>query len=97
MQSSNGDTDTENRLVVYTQGKERVEQIERPYVKEIASGNLLYDSGNSNRGSVSIYRGGMRWEMARSFKREEIYEYVWMIWLRFDRKQQNFVKQLSFN
>ena len=34
--------------MVYTQGKERVEQIERPYVKEIASGNLLYDSGSSN-------------------------------------------------
>ena len=24
-----------------------------PYVKEIAKGNLLYGSGNSNRGSVS--------------------------------------------
>ena len=24
-----------------------------PYVKHIANGNLLYDSGNSNRGSVS--------------------------------------------
>ena len=24
-----------------------------PYVKEIAKGNLLYSSGNSNRGSVS--------------------------------------------
>ena len=28
-----------------------------PYVKETASGNLLYDSGNSNRGSVTISRG----------------------------------------
>ena len=25
-----------------------------PYVKEIANGNLLYDSGNLNRGSVTI-------------------------------------------
>ena len=24
-----------------------------PYVKYIANGNLLYDSGNANRGSVS--------------------------------------------
>ena len=24
-----------------------------PYVKQIANGNLLYGSGNSNRGSVS--------------------------------------------
>ena len=30
-----------------------------PYVKETASGNLLYDSSNSNRGSVTISRG---WE-----------------------------------
>ena len=28
-------------------------------VKQIASGNLLYDSGNSNQGSVTTYRGGM--------------------------------------
>ena len=41
--------------------KERVGCIERvtwklslPYVKQIAIGNLLYDSGNSNRGSVTI-------------------------------------------
>ena len=35
-----------------------------PCVKETASGNLLYGSGNSNRGSVSTLRGGMgeRWE-----------------------------------
>ena len=30
-----------------------------PYVKYIANGNLLYVSGNSNRGSVSTQRGGM--------------------------------------
>ena len=29
-----------------------------PYVKEIANGNLLYDSGNSNRGSVSTWMEG---------------------------------------
>ena len=41
-------------------GEERVTCMERvtwkltlPYVKSIANGNLLYDSGNSNRGSVS--------------------------------------------
>ena len=40
--------------------KERVGRRERvtwkhtsPYVKQIASRNLLYDSGNSNRGSVT--------------------------------------------
>ena len=41
-------------------GEERVRYMERitwkltlPSVKEIANGNLLYGSGNSNRGSVS--------------------------------------------
>ena len=42
-------------------GKERVRRCRErvtqkftiPYIKEIANGNLLYVSGNSNRGSVS--------------------------------------------
>ena len=50
-----------------------------PYVKQIANGNLLYGSGNSNRGSVSISRGGMGWEMGGRFKREGIYVYLWQI------------------
>ena len=29
----------------------------------MANGNLLCDSGNSNRGSVTIYRGGMEREV----------------------------------
>ena len=33
---------------------------------------LLYGSGNSNRGSVSIYRGGMGWEMGGRFERGDI-------------------------
>ena len=51
---------TENRLMDMGRGKERVRCMERvtwkltlPYVKYIANGNLLYGSGNSNRGSVS--------------------------------------------
>ena len=40
---------------------------------KIANRNLLYVSGNSNRGSVSTLRGGMGREMGGSFKREEIY------------------------
>jgi len=47
-------------------GEERVRCTERatwkltlPYVKQIANGNLLYVSGNSNRSSVSTERGGM--------------------------------------
>ena len=36
-------------------------------------------SGNSNRGSVSIQRDEMGWEMGGRFKREEIYVYLWLI------------------
>ena len=62
--------------------EERVRCMERvtrkltlPYVKQIVNGNLLYGSGNSNRGSVSIQRDGMGQEMERRFKREGIYVY----------------------
>ena len=34
--------------------------------------NLLYGSGHSNRGFVSIWRGGMGQEMEGRFKREGI-------------------------
>ena len=32
------------------------------YEKQIANENLLYDSGNSNGGSVTTYRDAMGWE-----------------------------------
>ena len=57
MQGSNGETDIENRFMDMGRREERVRCMERkltlPYVKKIANRNLLYDSGNSNRGSVS--------------------------------------------
>jgi len=31
-----------------------------PYGKQIANGNLLYDSGKSNRDSMTIYESGMQ-------------------------------------
>ena len=60
LQGSNGKTDIENRLMDMGRREERVRCMERvtwkltlPYVEYIANGNLLYGSGNSNRGSVS--------------------------------------------
>ena len=50
-----------------------------PYAKQIANGNFLYDSGNSNRGSVSSYRGDMWREMEGRFKREGTCVYLWLI------------------
>ena len=46
---------------------------------EIAKGNLLHGSGNSNRGSASISRGEVGREMRGRFKREGIYVYLWLI------------------
>ena len=70
---------TENRLMDMGRGEERVRCMERvtwkltlPYVKQIANGNFLHGSGNSNRGSVSTWRGGMGRGMERRFKKEEI-------------------------
>ena len=60
----------ETRLMDMGRGQERVRCMERatwklrlPYIKYIANRNLLYGSGNSNRGSVSIQRSGMGQEM----------------------------------
>ena len=83
MQGSNGETDIENRLTDMGRREERVGCMERvtwkltlPYAQQIANGNLLYVSGNSNRGSVSTQRGGMGMEMGGRFKREGIYVYL---------------------
>ena len=62
LQGSSGDADIENRLMDPGRGEEgdsgtngdrSIETYTLPFVKEIASGNLLHDSGNSNRGSVT--------------------------------------------
>ena len=60
LQSSNGETDIENSLTDMGRGEERVRYMARvtwkltlPHIKSIANRNLLYISGNSNRGSVS--------------------------------------------
>ena len=60
LQDSKGETDIENRFMDMERGEERVRCIERvtwkltsPYVKYIDNEDLLYGSGNSNRGSVS--------------------------------------------
>ena len=88
MQGSNGETDIENRLMGMGRGEQRVRSMERvtfkltlPYVKQIARENLLYSSGNSNRGSGSSQSGGMGREMGGTFKREGIYVYLWLIYI----------------
>ena len=50
-----------------------------PYTKQIANGNLLYDSGNSNWASVTTWRGGKGWEVGGRFKMERTYVYQQLI------------------
>ena len=41
-----------------------------PYVKQAANGNLFYDSGNSNQGSVTTQKGEMGRQVGEMFKWE---------------------------
>jgi len=42
-----------HREKTFGHGEREERKLTLPYVKQIAKGNLLYGSGNSNRGSVS--------------------------------------------
>ena len=93
MQGISGETSIENRLMVMGRGEERVRCMMRvtrkftlTYVKWIADGNLLM---------LCINLEAWDWEGA-SKGRCYMYTYGGFM-LRFDRKQQNSVKQLSFN
>ena len=67
--------------------------------KQIASGNLQYDSGNSNQRSVTTQRGGMGWEGSRREGQEggDICIPMADTCLMYGRNQYDIVKQLSFN
>ena len=62
LQDSNGDADIGNRLMYTGRGKEgegdmngerSMEAYRLQYIKQITNGNLVYDSANSNYGSVT--------------------------------------------
>ena len=92
------------RTDLWTQGlgrREKAKCMERvtwkltlPYIKQIVNRNLLYGSGNSNRGSVTIQRGGMGWEMGRRFRREGTYVYLWLIHADIWQKPTKFCKEI---
>ena len=50
-----------------------------PCIKQVASGNLLCDTGSSTQCSVITQKGGMGWEMRGRFKKEGTYVYLWLI------------------
>ena len=47
------------------------------YIKQIASGNVLYDSGSSNWVSVVTERGGLGWEVGGRLKKGGGYMYTY--------------------
>ena len=67
-----------------------------PYVKQLASGNLLYNAGSSNRCSVTTLRGRVGWEVGRKFKREMRYVYLWLIPVGICQKPIQYSKAIIF-
>ena len=103
-QGSNGETDTENRLVDVGQGKERVRCMDRVtgnshhHMQKRQPGRICCRPWGIQTGALYQPRGtgwGGRWE-AGSRRRWHMHTNGSFM-LMFDRKQQNSVKQLSFN
>ena len=81
-----GEINRESRMEAYT----------LPYVEQITSGNLLYDSGNSNCGSVTTQRGGKGWEVGGMFKMEGLYVLLWLIHIDVWQKSNQYSKAIIF-
>ena len=64
------------------------------YIKQVANGNLLYDSGNSNWDYVTTQRGGMGREKGGSFKREGTQVHLWLINVDVWQKPTQFCKAI---
>ena len=73
-----------------TNGQSSMETNTLSYVKQIGSGNLLYDSGSSNRCFATTSRGG--WEVQEGGDICITYDQFMLI---HGRNQHNVVKQLS--
>ena len=107
LQGSNGDTDIQNRLVdTVGEGEggmnweNNMQTYTLPYVKQIASGNVLCDTGSSASSPSALWqpRGvvcGGRWEVG-SEGGGRISTCGWFM-LMYGRNQHNTVKQLSSN
>ena len=66
-----------------------------PYVKQIANGNLLYDSGSSNWGPVITWREGKEWEAGGRFKKEGTYVHLWLIHVDVWQKSNQYCKAIN--
>ena len=100
------------RIHLQMQGrKERMGQMEimkcsmetniLPYVKQIASGNFLYDSRSSDWCSVTIQRNVIEWEVGGRAKRKGSYVYLWLIhvgaWQKATQYCKAIILQLKIN
>ena len=63
-----------------------------PHVKETASGNVPYDSGNSNRSSVTTQRAGVGWKVGGMFRTEGTHVYLWLIYVDVRQKPTQYCK-----
>ena len=73
-------------------GESSVDAYTLLYMKQIANGNFLYDSENSNWGYVTIQRGEKWWEVGVSSKREGTCVYLWLIHVDVWQKSKQYCK-----
>ena len=55
---------------------------------------MLYDSGNSNQGSVTTSSGGKGWEVGQRFKKEGTDVYLWLIHVDVWQKSNQYCKAI---
>ena len=60
------------------------------------NGNVLSDSGNSNRDSVTIWRGGIGRQMRGSLRREGTWVYLWLSLADVSQNTTKFCKAINF-
>ena len=105
-QGSSGDADIENRLRhTVWEGKGRinlersVETYTLPYLKQIASENLLCDAESS--AWCSVVTSGVGWGVGGRFKKQGTYVYLWLIhadvWQRPTQYYKAIALQLKIN
>ena len=86
LQGNNGHADIGDRLVDPvgeeeggTNWENSMETCTLPHVKEVASANVVRDTGSSSQGSVTTWGRGMGREMGGRFKSEGTCVYPWLI------------------
>ena len=65
-----------------------------PDVKQIASGNLLYEAESSNSVLYDNLEDGLGWEVGGKFKKEGTYVYLWLIHVDVWQKPKQYCKAI---